>query len=77
MLAGDWGWWRTVSHNLRVLPTHLEGRLPEPDVARVAERVDRLLRLVDAAPKSVRWKLRARAGDRIPWRDEPEERDER
>jgi len=73
VLSADWGWWRTVSHNLRALPNHLEGRLSNDAAARVAERATRLAQLVDEAPKSLRWRLRAKAGDKLAWREEPEE----
>jgi hypothetical protein len=73
ILSRDWGWWRTVSHNLRLLPDHLRGRLPEPAAAQVAARVERLLAAIDAAPKSLKWKARAKVGERVPWREDPEE----
>ena len=73
LLASDWGWWRTVSHNLRALPTHLDGAALGADAPRVAEAAERLLARIDAAPKSLRWKMRAKAGDRIAWREDPEE----
>jgi hypothetical protein len=73
VLCRDWGWWRTVSDNLRELPGHLGERLAAASVSRVVERVSQLLAAVDDAPKSLRWKTRAKLGDRIPWRDLPEE----
>jgi hypothetical protein len=30
---------------------------------------------MEAAPKSIKWKLRARVGERVSWYDEPEEID--
>lgn len=73
LLARDWGWWRTVSHNLEMLPAHLGGRLPEPGREIVMAQAKRLLDAIEQAPKSLRWKARAKAGDRIAWRDDPEE----
>jgi hypothetical protein len=74
VLCSDWGWWRTVSHNLGALPRHINGRLHPDAAAHVSARVTHLVQLIDEAPKSLRWKIRAKAGDRIPWRDEPEDR---
>lgn len=74
ILAGDWGWWRTVTENLGHLPKLLSA-LPLTEAQRevVRVRVERLQAEIEAAPKSVRWRLRARVGERRPWRNEPEE----
>ncbi len=74
LLARDWGWWRTVTENLG----RMRERVPELPLdagagAQVHDRLSELLDQVERAPKSVRWRIRARAGDRVPWRDEPEE----
>jgi hypothetical protein len=73
ILGRDWGWWRTVTDNLEALPSHLRGRIDQARAAKVVERVEALSGAIEAAPKSLRWKARAKAGTRIPWRDEPEE----
>ena len=73
ILSRDWGWWRTVSHNLASLPGYVIKRLPEREAEIVAARVEQLQVVIEQAPKSLRWKARAKAGDRIPWRDDPEE----
>lgn len=73
VLCRDWGWWRTVSDNLDVLPSHVRDRLPAAAAAQVSARARELLSALEAAPKSLRWKARAKAGDRLAWRDEPEE----
>jgi hypothetical protein len=76
----DWGWWRTVTMNLERLAAFLASEMKPDDLdfgresrfdpaAQVAE----LRAAIDAAPKSGRWKLRARVGDRIAWYEEPEE----
>lgn len=74
VLGRDWGWWRTVTENLDRLSAlvgdiDLEPRQSELLGARVAE----LTEAVDAGPKTLRWRLRAKIGDRAPWRDDPEE----
>jgi hypothetical protein len=76
VLAGDWGWWRTVTDNLNKLPLlvadnpQLVPPQPTHDPLRTAER---LLELADATPKSLKWKTRARVGDRMRWYELPEE----
>ena len=80
--ANDWGWWRTVTGNLDKLLQYLESDY-QPDDLDVGEnravrfdpatQVRSLREAIDAAPKSTRWRLRARVGDRVPWYAEPEE----
>jgi hypothetical protein len=78
--SSDWGWWRTVTGNLEKLAQYLttELRAEDLDVGRAVRfdpvsQVASLRRAIDEAPKSARWKLRARVGDRVPWYAEPEE----
>jgi hypothetical protein len=76
LLAADWGWWRTVTGNLRKLPG-LTGDKPEllppgapyDPLAQAAT----LLELADSVPKGMKWKLRANVGDRVRWYELPEE----
>jgi hypothetical protein len=71
----DWGWWRTVTENLGKVAAHAGGLgLPAADGDAVAARVDGLLARIESAPKSMRWKARAQLGDRVTWRDEPDEK---
>jgi hypothetical protein len=74
LCAADWGLWRTVRQTLerlRAALPHLglDGR----DEALVTARIGALWDAIAAEPKSRRWKLRARIGDRARWYDEPEE----
>ncbi len=76
VLGADWGWWRTVTANLKKLPAlaaerpHLHPPEPPYDAA---EACQRLLELAESAPKSVKWKVRAGVGDRVRWYELPEE----
>jgi hypothetical protein len=69
VLGGDWGWWRTCTENLERVADYAE-RMAVPAVG---ERVTQLGRAVDEAPKNLRWRARARIGDRTPWYRLPEE----
>lgn len=80
LTSKDWGWWRTVTGNLDQLERFLEhdlaageldfGRETRLDpIAQIAE----LRAAIDSTPKSTRWKLRARVGERAPWYELPEE----
>jgi hypothetical protein len=39
----------------------------------ILERLDALWTRIEAAPKTARWRLRSRVGDRVRWYAEPEE----
>ena len=41
----------------------------------VPERTRHVLAELERAPKSRRWKMRARVGDRVRWHDDPEDVD--
>jgi hypothetical protein len=72
-LSGDWGWWRTVT----VMLDRMEDYVRElPQLSQrdpVTERIRGLLDAIHAEPKTGRWKLRARIGERKRWYDIPEE----
>lgn len=74
LLTTDWGWWRTVSENLLAIPEHLSVLpLAETDASQVSEEANALVDVIRRAPKSLSWRLRAKAGERVAWREEPEE----
>jgi hypothetical protein len=74
LCAADWGLWRTAGQTLQRLRSELPTLgLGAAEQAVVDERAAALEGAMDAAPKSVRWKLRARIGDRARWYEEPEE----
>ncbi len=71
LLARDWGLYRTVQLNV----DRLRGAVSQfavPSDA-VGARLDALWQAVDAHPKSVAWRLRARIGDRVRWYELPEQ----
>ena len=75
LCAADWGLWRTVSGNLDKVVTLAAG-YPQLDAAR-RTRVDtaalELKSRMDAEPKPLPWRIRARVGDRRQWWTEVEE----
>ncbi len=76
LTARDWGLQRTFELNLERLRS-AAGGLPLEASGReaIVVRIERLAATIDAAPKSRRWKLRDRIGDRKRWYEEPEEVD--
>jgi hypothetical protein len=78
--AAEWGWWRTLTGNLDVIASYCQHDLvsSDVDVGHSPEndslaQISRLRDLVDSAQKPVKWKLRARIGERVTWYKEPEE----
>lgn len=73
-LGRDWGWWRTVSGNLDRFAALVEVLgLARAQEERVHAQARLIVDSIEAAPKTTKWRLRARVGDRMPWREEPEE----
>jgi hypothetical protein len=76
LLGADWGWWRTVTGNLGQLPSLVA---EHPELVPPGATLDplaqgrQLLDLTEAAPKGVKWRLRANVGDRMRWYELPEE----
>ena len=80
LTSNDWGWWRTITNNLDNLQTIADADLQpgelefgRPPRFRPSAQIAALREAVDGAPKSTKWKLRARVGDRMVWYEEPEE----
>jgi hypothetical protein len=71
--AGDWGWFTTVTDNLRRLPGLAQEVLDHAQAAAVTARVEVLLEAAEGAPKSLRWKARAKVGRKVKWYELPEE----
>jgi hypothetical protein len=76
IVGDDWGWWRTVTMNLAKIHGLVADRpelVPPGATHDPAAQAAALSAAAEDAPKSRRWKLRARLGDRVRWYQEPEE----
>ena len=74
LCGADWGLWRTFTMNLDRTRDGLERTmLPDDAAATVDTKVATLKAMLDAAPKSRKWRMRAKVGDRVKWYEEPEE----
>ena len=73
LCAEDWGLFYDVAINLaRVNDRAGTFDLSAAQVACVRRAVTRLITAIDGAPKSLRWRLRARVGTRKTWHNEPD-----
>jgi hypothetical protein len=74
-LAGDWGFYHTVELNLPKVMTFARDQLGASGAQPVVDSGRRLADAMQAVPKSMRWKIRSRAGERVTWYELPEEPD--
>ncbi len=74
LCAADWGLWRTCRLNVERMREAV-GRyeLSAEDRDRVLGRLDALWERIEREPKSRKWRMRDRVGDRRQWYLEPEE----
>jgi len=74
-LANDWGFYYTVTMNLKklldLLPTY--SALSENDVKDVSSKTTQLLEQIEKTPKSTRWKMRAKIGTKAKWYQDVDE----
>lgn len=72
--AVDWGLWRTAMINIDRLTGSLHELDLQPDAReRLRGVLVSLSEALESAPKSSRWRLRARVGDRVRWYEAPED----
>jgi len=80
LLAEDWGFWYTATTNLKKIsrfvseigkygseagidPSHLKSE----ELHEITAKIQRLLERIESEPKSFRWKMRARIGNKQRW----------
>jgi hypothetical protein len=75
IMRKDWGFYYTTRANLQKLTDSLDEQpaLPAEVAARVRGRLSQLDAAIEQAPKTQRWKLRARVGSRVKWYEDVED----
>src|SRR5215469_1050081 len=77
IVGNDWGWWRTITLNLDRITALASGDgqrlVPAGGKHRAVAQLGVLRTAMETAPKSLRWKARARVGERVRWYEMPEE----
>lgn len=71
LLSQDWGLYRTMQMNTSKIRETAKGLAVATDT--VNQRLDELWARTEAHPKSLKWRLRAKVGDRMSWYELPEE----
>ena len=76
LLAGDWGFYYTVTRNLEKLRHHVAdyGAFERAQWETVDGRIEALEQTIEEEPKTAKWKLRARIGPRKKWYQEVAEK---
>jgi hypothetical protein len=75
LCAEDWGLWRTTTMNLDKLERFASGhtKLDEQQRAHLFANAAALRARLDAEPKPLAWRRRAKIGERVKWYNEVEE----
>lgn len=69
LLARDWGFWYTVTTNLKGLrnTTKDMSALQEAEKNDITSKIDKLLQVIESEPKSSSWKIRSIVGAKKRW----------
>jgi len=69
VLSRDWGFWHTVTTNLRGIKENVKKMtvLSPQELSELIAKVDQILSTINSFPKSLRWRLRAVAGTKKRW----------
>lgn len=77
VVGRDWGWWRTVTWNLDKVAALADGEhrdlVPEARQFDPVGQANAIRSFCDSCPKTMRWKLRSKVGERVQWYELPEE----
>jgi hypothetical protein len=74
VLSKDWGFYYTVTTNLRKLTQLLERyKLSEEEINLIKLKIDYLIEAIENEPKSAGWKMRAAVGTKKKWYRDVEE----
>ncbi|MDA4126477.1 MAG: nucleotidyltransferase family protein [Thaumarchaeota archaeon] len=71
LCSKDWGLYTTFRKSLEALAAKA-ANLDGNEQARVIPRIQTLMSMMDSAPKSFGWRMRARIGERTRWYDLPD-----
>ncbi|MBU6996336.1 MAG: hypothetical protein HXS41_07050 [Theionarchaea archaeon] len=75
LFAEDWGFWRTATENLGKIKTFAQNyeKLAQEDKKNVVKKIEQLQKRIEDEPKSFKWKMRDKVGDKKQWYEEVEE----
>lgn len=76
LLSKDWGFYYTTTANLKKIRAGIDryGQFfSQGDVTNIGQRITDLEAMIEAAPKSLKWKTRAIVGPKVQWYNDVEE----
>ncbi len=73
LLADDWGFYYTTKVNLEKIRDFLGEAVAEQERAAVSGKLERIMEAIGSAPKTRRWKLRAKIGTKKRWYQDVDE----
>lgn len=78
LFSNDWGFYYTATNNLKLIKEKLNENnyrtiFKEEDIKDIANKIDKLLNVIENEPKSTSWKVRARTGTKKKWYQDVEE----
>jgi len=78
IMSKDWGFYYTFTTNLKRVPEYISEfpTIKEEQATVIRSRIDDLLQAIEDAPKSMKWKLRAKIGTKMLWYQEVAEKSE-
>jgi hypothetical protein len=76
MMRQDWGFYYTFTTNLKRVPDYLGefSSIRDDQRSLIKRRIDQLLGSIEAAPKTLTWKMRSKIGTRSRWYQEVSEK---
>jgi hypothetical protein len=73
LCSDDWGIYKTFVTNLDHILSIIDGmELEDGQKSILRDRTAKLRKMIEDAPKSFRWKMRARVGEKVQWYELPE-----
>jgi hypothetical protein len=73
LASDDWGVYMTFKKTIQnVLDAMDQYNLTSEQQQAVQKKAEEILDMIEGAPKTMRWKLRARLGEKVPWYEVPE-----
>ena len=72
--GNDWGWYKTITTNVEHVLSLADEFLESDEMKEVTKkRLQQMRDAIEATPKSTKWKIRAKVGERVRWYELPED----
>ncbi len=72
LLSDDWGFYRTFSLNVENVRKFVSSNYSEYS-KQIDDKLNILVKKIEEHPKSMKWKMRSKIGDKVKWYEEPED----